>query len=66
MSIIELFRQPSPSILMTREIEEARRSLLQAMTARDYATSMVAYHEYRIERLLSMMESEIPRTGGEA
>lgn len=56
--IIEMFRQPAPSVLMARELEDARRSLLTAMTARDYATSMVEYHSVRIDRLRAMMDAD--------
>jgi hypothetical protein len=56
--LLELFRTPSAAMLMQRELEIARRSLLEAMSARDYALSMVHYHETRIDRLRSMIEME--------
>ena len=37
--------------LMSREIDTARRDLLLAATARDYAGSMMLYNNQRIERL---------------
>jgi len=37
--------------LMVREIDTARRDLLLAATARDYAGSMMLYNNQRIERL---------------
>jgi len=37
--------------LMVREIDSARRDLLLAATARDYAGSMMLYNNQRIERL---------------
>lgn len=37
--------------LMQRELDQAHRSLLEAHSAREYAESMVAYHQARIERL---------------
>jgi hypothetical protein len=37
--------------LMAREIDTARRDLLLAATARDYAGSMMLYNNQRIERL---------------
>lgn len=56
MKLNTIFRKPSPEELMAREIDDARRALLEAMSARDYAASMVAYHETRIDRLRSMLE----------
>jgi hypothetical protein len=37
--------------LMVRELDTARRDLLLAATARDYAGSMMLYNNQRIERL---------------
>ncbi len=37
--------------LMARELDTARRDLLIAETAKDYAESMVLYNNQRIERL---------------
>jgi hypothetical protein len=37
--------------LMARELDTARRDLLLAETARDYAEAMVLYNNQRIERL---------------
>lgn len=56
-----MWRKPSPEELMARELDDARRSLLEALSARDYAESMVAYHERRIDRLRSMMEADVAR-----
>lgn len=50
------FRNPSPEELMARELDNARRGLLEAQSARDYATAMVAYHETRIDRLRAQLE----------
>ena len=38
--------------LMARELDAARRDLLMAETARDYAEAMVLYNNQRIERLM--------------
>lgn len=46
---------------MARELDTARRGLLEALTARDYAESMVAYHERRLDRLRSMMDADMAR-----
>lgn len=37
--------------LMQRELDQANRSLLEALSARDYAEAMVTYHVARIQRL---------------
>lgn len=50
------FRRVSPEELMARELDDARRGLLEAQTARDYAGSMVDYHEARIVRLRTALE----------
>ena len=42
--------------LMVRELDTARRDLLVAETARDYAESMVLYNNQRIERLTSALK----------
>jgi len=42
--------------LMARELDTARRDLLIAETARDYAESMVLYNKQRIERLTAAMK----------
>lgn len=62
-----LFRKLSPESLALRELEEARRSLLEAQTGREYADSMVKYHEARIRRLTKYLEERhtIPEPTGE-
>ena len=42
--------------LMAREIDTARRDLLLAATARDYAGSMMLYNNQRIERLTTALK----------
>jgi len=42
--------------LMARELDAARRDLLIAETARDYAESMVLYNKQRIDRLTAAMK----------
>ena len=41
--------------LMARELDAARRDLLMAETARDYAEAMVLYNNQRIERLMGAL-----------
>jgi hypothetical protein len=50
------FRTPSPEELIARELDQARRGLLEAQTGRDYANAMVIYHESRIDRLRTQLE----------
>ena len=42
--------------LMARELDAARRDLLLAETAQDYAESVVIYNNQRIERLTAAMK----------
>ena len=42
--------------LMVRELDTARRDLLMAETAKDYAESMVLYNNQRIERLTEALK----------
>ena len=42
--------------LMERELDAARRDLLIAETAKDYAESMVLYNNQRIERLTAALK----------
>jgi len=56
MRLLNPFRTPSPEELIARELDQARRGLLEALTGRDYANAMVLYHETRIDRLRSQLE----------
>lgn len=62
--IKELFgmSHPSPEKMALREMEEARRSLLEAQTGKEYAESMVKYHESRIRRLSRMLNESMAQT----
>lgn len=57
MKLLNPFRTPSPEELIARELDQARRGLLEAQTARDYASAMVIYHETRIDRLRAQLET---------
>lgn len=46
-----VFRPMSAFEMAIRELSEAERQLLEAHTAKGYASAMVAYHEERIARL---------------
>ena len=56
MRLLNPFRTPSPEELIARELDQARRGLLEALTGRDYASAMVLYHETRIDRLRAQLE----------
>ncbi len=62
-ALINILRRPAPATLMATELDDARRALLEAQSARDYANAMVAYHETRIDRLRSMLEIEAHQGG---
>lgn len=48
---IETFRKPSADELAARELTEAKRDLLGALSAADYANSVATYNAARIARL---------------
>lgn len=54
-----LFAAPSAEVLALRELEAAKRALLEAHTGREYAASMVSYHESRIRRLSQYLSEEM-------
>lgn len=47
---------PSADTLALFELEEAKRKLLTAQSAREYADSMCKYHEARIKRLTNYIK----------
>ena len=55
MNLIEyiknVYKTPSAEAIALQELEEAKRKLLEAQSGREYADSMVKYHEARIKRL---------------
>jgi hypothetical protein len=55
--IKQLYQPPSAETLALRELEAARRSFLQAQSAREYAESMSKYHEARIKRLAAFLHT---------
>ena len=54
--IRQLYTPATCEELMARELDTARRDLLLAETARDYAESMVLYNKQRIERLTAALK----------
>ena len=45
------FQKPSSSALAQQELEDAERSLLEALSSSEYAKRMSDYHADRIKRL---------------
>ena len=52
-----VYSVPSAEVLALRELENAKRSLLEAQSTREYADSMCKYHETRIKRLTAYLNS---------
>jgi hypothetical protein len=53
----KMWATPSAETLALKELEESKRSLLEAQTARDYAQAMCTYREAQIRRLTSFLHS---------
>ena len=51
-----IYTVPSAEALALRELEEAKRKLLEAQTGREYADSMCKYHDARIKRLTNYIK----------
>jgi hypothetical protein len=51
----ERYRQPTPLEMITKELAEAHLAKLEAETAADYAKSVVAYNDARINRLTGLL-----------
>lgn len=52
----KLWATPSAEALALRELEEAKRKLLDAQTSREYAESMVKFREAQIKRLTAYIK----------
>jgi hypothetical protein len=48
---------PSAEALALKELEDSKRRLLEAQTAREYADSMCKYREAQIKRLTAYLHS---------
>jgi len=53
-----VFRLPSADLMAARELEEAKRELLQMQSSQDYAKRMVEYHQDRVKRLTAYVAKE--------
>ncbi len=52
-----VYSVPSAEIIALRELEEAKRKLLEAQTGREYADSMCKFREAQIKRLTTYLHS---------
>jgi hypothetical protein len=55
--IKKLWTTPSAEVLALKELEESKRRLLEAQTAREYAESMCKYREAQIKRLTAYLHN---------
>lgn len=55
--LTSLFRKPSSTMLAQAELEDAKRSLLSAQSAAEYAKRMSEYHTDRIKRLTAILKA---------
>ena len=52
----KLWTTPSAEVLALKELEESKRGLLEAQTAREYAEGMCKYREAQIKRLTAYIK----------
>ena len=52
----KLWTTPSAEAIALRELEDAKRKLLDSQTAREYAESMVKFREQQIKRLTAYIK----------
>ena len=57
--IRQLYTPATCEELMARELDAARRDLLLAETAKDYAECIVLYNNQRIERLTKALKESL-------
>jgi hypothetical protein len=55
--LTKMWAIPTAETLALRELEDAKRKLLQAQTAREYADSMCKYRESQIKRLTAYLHN---------
>lgn len=55
-TLMNMMRKPTARELAVRELEEAKRELLQAQTSRDSSAAVVDYQLARIRRLKDLLE----------
>ena len=52
-----MFDTPTAEMLALKELEESKRKLLEAQTAKEYAESMCKYREAQIKRLTTYLHT---------
>ena len=52
-----VFDVPTAEMLALKELEESKRKLLEAQTAKEYAESMCKYREAQIKRLTAYLHT---------
>ena len=55
--IKNVYATPSPEAIALRELEDAKRKLLEAQTGREYADSMCKFREAQIKRLTAYLHA---------
>jgi len=58
MILPKFLRPRTPLELASRELDDAKRELLEAQTGQDYARRMVEYHSDRVKRLTAYVANE--------
>ena len=53
------FAEPSAESKALKELEEAKRSYLEASTGKEFAEAMVQYHQSRVQRLTDYLHAAI-------
>jgi hypothetical protein len=49
--IVAVFKVPTAEVLAVQELADAKRSLLQSLSAQEYASALVTYNTDRVARL---------------
>ena len=52
---VNLYKSPSAESIALRELEEAKRKLLEAQSGREYADSLCRFREAQIKRLTAYL-----------
>jgi hypothetical protein len=52
----KLWTTPSAEVIALRELEDAKRQLLESQTTREYAESMCKFREQQIKRLTAYIK----------
>jgi hypothetical protein len=59
MNIKNLFRSPSAETIALRELETAKRELLQVQDTQEYSAKMVEYYQGKILRLTAYLKTNV-------